>query len=1024
MLQADSPEVVLKLVQQVAAGNGIDAERLGVDPRQVSYYRHAAIEFDLIIDDKRLTNAGRALLALPLEAQWSRLALAFEQSACARQWVTWSRERSIFEIDASRAAAFLEACADGVSGSTIDRRTRSLKAWLVHTKKWHPALRHHPALPITKPWRGAPGHTAIFESGQSAKVVQELARTTQVVRVATAYLSVNGYEILAAPLEEASFQLLVGSEDAFHAVADILRLFKESLVQGTPSAAKRGAIRLLHKGVVTGAARVRRFTSRYRKRLHAKVYLFDGYAGYITSANLSRGGLRSNIECGYVVRDEEVVSYYLERFDEYFAEAEDLVPELLPIIEASWAFALEPAVPPYLLYLRALLELFPDPPELSRENSMPLANYQEMMVAAVLHVLQQRRRALLVAPTGTGKTVVGSYVATVLLEKKLITRVIVLCPNARHERNWLETLARYGRSANVVTHGKVQGKGAGSDEGVPPWRRDLGDLRDTDLVIVDECHVFRNQETQGHDMLTRILDGEGEEIRPWLLLLTATPMSRGIKDLNTLIALVGEPALQNVEGIAAARGVVNVTLPFIVDHFGVDGSEGRGLVFKDGLRHFARVAVRTTRYPSFMESVLERIARMRLDFRRQPQSQLLLPGVGDDSSELSSNVGELIRCNLMRRAESSPRALLETVKRHRSMEREYVPTDPAAFEAELDDIRRMVSSCGKDAKLMALVDLLRRRTARRVLIFSMYTDTVMYLHEELSRRLKPRKVGIVHGGLSDKQRGEVLTGFAPEAQSRGFSSGRATIDILVATDVISEGENLQDANVVVNYDLPWTPLYLIQRIGRVDRPTSNQREVLVWNFYPESPVFDEAVRLWERLSGRADQYAQLSSTYVFGDVDRDLARPDEADARLVRAFYEQQDFEELRRTYAQRLPTSAWLVDRAKASKADKERALALPEGILTARRGRQPGTFVMLAVDGELRCVFEPAGGGELQVSPDRVIHEEVLEHIRADPEEPAVPVTDTMTDTVGAVVDRWIEENGRTEEDVSVVCGESVVE
>ena len=176
----------------------------------------------------------------------------------------------------------------------------------------------------------------VLESAE--EVVENLCRGTRHLRVASAYLSVQGYDTVARRLEGSLFRLLVGSEEAVSRIPDIIKYLRRSVDQGPASDERRQSILLLCEELARGTARIRLFEARYRARLHAKVYLFDRRAAYVTSANLTHGGLRSNIEIGSVVTAHAEVEYFIQRFEELFAEASDLLPELLPALESSWAF--------------------------------------------------------------------------------------------------------------------------------------------------------------------------------------------------------------------------------------------------------------------------------------------------------------------------------------------------------------------------------------------------------------------------------------------------------------------------------------------------------------------------------------------------------------------------------------------------------------------------------------------------------------------------------------------------------------
>jgi len=376
----------------------------------------------------------------------------------------------------------------------------------------------------------------------------------------------------------------------------------------------------------------------------------------------------------------------------------------------------------------------------------------------------------------------------------------------------------------------------------------------------------------------------------------------------------------------------------------------------------------------------------------------------------------------MRRTESSPRAILNTIANLEQAidARKILPEDPVALKASLRRLRRLIPGVDQDSKLNTLITLLKSYQPRRkVLIFSLWTATVAYLAEALGSRLKDRVIDYVTGELTHTARGEKIVSFAPKAQGRPGRRRKGDIDILIATDAIAEGEDMQDADVVINYDLPWTPLYLIQRIGRVQRATKEPRVVEVCNFYPDSHQFEAMVKLWERLKSRSEQIAELSRMQVLKEQDRDLEQFDERDLGLVQAFIESGDYEHMAQEY---LPTSAWLVDRAKASPDEIEEARALPEGALAAKGGPRAGIFVLLRCGEELHSIFSPADGGELEVSPEPVPHETMVQHIRAERDTPQGALPEGLATDVGRVVKRWSTARGVDEEDVSVICAESI--
>jgi superfamily II DNA or RNA helicase len=169
----------------------------------------------------------------------------------------------------------------------------------------------------------------------------------------------------------------------------------------------------------------------------------------------------------------------------------------------------------------------------------------------------------------------------------------------------------------------------------------------------------------------------------------------------------------------------------------------------------------------------------------------------------------------------------------------------------LDEMLRLVEPLtpARDAKLQRLKTLLRDERLRRgkVLIFTQYADTARYLYDNLPPA--PDLDVIYSQGQS---KGQVVARFAPRANPQLAPVGASEINTLVATDVLSEGLNLQDCDTVINYDLHWNPVRLIQRFGRIDRIGSAHDVVYAYNFLPERAL-EQNLGLRERLSQRIQE---------------------------------------------------------------------------------------------------------------------------------------------------------------------------
>jgi superfamily II DNA or RNA helicase len=165
---------------------------------------------------------------------------------------------------------------------------------------------------------------------------------------------------------------------------------------------------------------------------------------------------------------------------------------------------------------------------------------------------------------------------------------------------------------------------------------------------------------------------------------------------------------------------------------------------------------------------------------------------------------------------------------------------------------------GKDAKLAELVKLIQdQHPNEKLLIFSQFADTIRYLDGQLKSRNISR-LAAVTGDTEDPA--WYVRRFSPESNHRRDEITLAEeIRVLIATDVLSEGQNLQDAAIIVNYDLPWAIIRLIQRAGRVDRIGQKAERILCYSFLPADGV-NRIIRLRERVRQRLQENAEVVGT--------------------------------------------------------------------------------------------------------------------------------------------------------------------
>lgn len=173
-----------------------------------------------------------------------------------------------------------------------------------------------------------------------------------------------------------------------------------------------------------------------------------------------------------------------------------------------------------------------------------------------------------------------------------------------------------------------------------------------------------------------------------------------------------------------------------------------------------------------------------------------------------------------------------------------------------------------DAKLAELVRLISERHGKeKLLVFTQFADTARYLKTQLTER-GVQQIDLATGDSVDPT--HLAWRFSPESNGkRGRTSSADELRVLIATDVLSEGQNLQDCAIIVNYDLPWAIIRLIQRAGRVDRIGQRSDKILCYSFVPADGV-ERLIRLRARVRQRLIENREVvGSDETFFDDDRD-----------------------------------------------------------------------------------------------------------------------------------------------------------
>lgn len=342
----------------------------------------------------------------------------------------------------------------------------------------------------------------------------------------------------------------------------------------------------------------------------------------------------------------------------------------------------------------------------------------------------------------------------------------------------------------------------------------------------------------------------------------------------------------------------------------------------------------------------------------------------------------------------------------------FKKTLAASLRRDADALHRLLTATGTipasaDRKLQALIRLARDEFPdEKFLLFTQFADTAIYLEKEL-KAAGVSAVDCATGQSIDPAR--QAWQFSPESNGKlsDYPANRQT-RVLIATDVLSEGQNLQDSCRVINYDLPWAIIRLVQRAGRVDRIGQKADTITCYSFLPADGV-ETIIRLRERLQNRLKQNAD-----VVGSDESFFEHQTADDAEALRRLYNEQSgvldepeddevdlTSEAYEIWAQALKADPSLrkvvellpdvVFSTKAHAPDPAHAAHTPEGVLTYIRTKHD-TDALIWID---------AGGRAVSESPVRI-----LRAAACTADTPALPRRDDHHALVGAAAKIVFEE------------------
>lgn len=606
----------------------------------------------------------------------------------------------------------------------------------------------------------------------------------------------------------------------------------------------------------------------------------------------------------------------------------------------------------------------------ARVGAVTLHAHQRTAVARLRAVMEEYGGALLADEVGLGKT----YVAATLARE--FERVLVVAPATLREM-WIDALRATHVRAQVVSYTSLS-------RGAAPTGR-------FDLLILDEAHHARTPGTIRYGRLAALTAGAR------VLLLSATPIHNGRRDLAALLALFLGVRAWTMSDDALARcivrrergDVVAAAVPALAEPrwlaIGDDAALLEAILAlppplppSDGGDAGALVAWSLARQWASSNGALVRAIRRRIvraaaldaalaDGRRLSRTELARWACSDRAIQLAFPAfvdGTVL--------DVSPAPLREALELH-----------AGALHALLRQAKQ--SSWTDLARARALRDLRATHPAEKIVAFTQFADTVQALFHEL--RWDPAiaaltaRGGTVAGGALSRR--ATIARFAPRASGAAPPRAADRIDLLLTTDLLSEGVNLHDASVVVHLDLPWTPARLEQRIGRSRRIGAPHARTAVYALAPPA-ASETLLRVEERLreklraAGRAVGMAGTILPAFAGEI---------ADESAVRRW------ELVRQTLAR------WASAAAEPSSPPTDPHAHAPEPVIAGVRAPRDGVLALVA-EGTSYALAASLDGAPLTDAPATL-----LDVVRLAGGAPApAPLDDSRVARTMELVDRWI--------------------
>ena len=443
-------------------------------------------------------------------------------------------------------------------------------------------------------------------------------------------------------------------------------------------------------------------------------------------------------------------------------------------------------------------------------------------------------KAILADEVGLGKTIEAGLILKEYMIRGLVKKVLILVPASLVTQWSIELNSKFfipaisQRKSYVWEQCDVVVSSIDTAKRNP--HRDIIFKQDYDLIIIDEAHKLKNNKTKNYEFVQNLK-------KKFCLLLTATPIQNRIEEIFNLVSLL-------------KPGHLGSETAFYEKY----KRDARSLNDNEHLKELVnKVMIRNRRADTGIEWTKRHVETLPIEFTPQEkelyEAITTLKNEGDWVQKSAFSV-----MTLQREACSSREAVFYTLKN--MLQKKEDPTP--AFEEQIQSLIKRVEAVQKNSKAEKALEIIQR-VNDKVIIFTEYRATQLYLQWFLKQ----------HGISSVPFRG----GFKRGKKDWMRELFQKNMQVLIATEAGGEGINLQFCNHIINFDLPWNPMRLEQRIGRIHR-LGQEKDVMIYNFAIKDTVEEhilkllyEKIHLFEKVIGELDD---ILTKLEFGNIEDHL----------------------------------------------------------------------------------------------------------------------------------------------------------